>query len=86
MVCLVEESSHRAAKQRSNPVDPVLGEVAKDSSWTEAVGWLVKSIKVKKTISRETTDFPFTFEMFTCEQDSYWTQSGAQQTDGRQQL
>ena len=41
VVCLVEESGHRAAKQRSNPVDPVAGEVAKDSSRTEAVGWLV---------------------------------------------
>ena len=46
VVCLVEESGHRAAKQRSHPVDPVLREVAKDSSRTEAICWLVKSIKV----------------------------------------
>ena len=49
MVCLVEESSHRAPEQRSNPVDPVVGEVAKDSSWTKAVGWLsIKVIKFKR--------------------------------------
>ena len=48
MVCLVEKSSHRASKQRSDPVDPVVGEVAKDSSWTKAVGWLsIKTIKIK---------------------------------------
>ena len=44
VVCLVEESGHRAAKQRSNPVDPVTGEVAKDSSWTEAVGWFISRL------------------------------------------
>ena len=48
MVCLVEESSHRASKQRSDPVHPVVGEVAKDSSWTKAVGWLsIKMIEIK---------------------------------------
>ena len=41
---LVEEGSYRSPKQRSNPVDPVVGEVAKDSSWTEAVGWLISRL------------------------------------------
>ena len=38
---LVEEGSYRPPKQRSNPVDPVVGEVAKHCSWTKAVGWLI---------------------------------------------
>ena len=51
MVCLVEESSHRASKQRSDPVHPVVGEVAKDSSWTEAVGWFISWLVYRLIIS-----------------------------------
>ena len=38
---LVEEGGYCPPEQRSNPVNPVVGEVAKDSSWTEAVGWII---------------------------------------------
>ena len=41
---LVEEGGYCPPKQRSNPVDPVVGEVAKDSSWTEAVGWFISRL------------------------------------------
>ena len=41
---LVEEGSYRSPKQRSNPVDPVVGKVAKDGSWTEAIGWLISRL------------------------------------------
>ena len=41
---LVEEGGYCPPEQRSNPVNPVVGEVAKDSSWTEAVGWIISRL------------------------------------------